>query len=663
VVAVRLRARPWPAYRRRAVSLERSSTETSRVVVSDTSDAGNRILCGDMSRITESGITEIRPHAKLPILTDSALMELIASGRKARKSSRAFLALVLVLLALGSARAQGPVNKEAKAAKASLHLVPSAATILVQHEMQFTIGEKKAGALRWYVNGVPGGNSETGPISSEGLYTAPASVPAGGHVTVSAWMPGRTLAATASVTVIYETQAGNPLRRSKTNPRYFENSGGMVFLTGSHTWNNVRDIGTSNPPTPLDYDAYIAFLKSKNHNYTRLWAWELPKSGCDPTPAYVQPFPWKRTGPGLASDAKPKFDLRVLDSDYFDRLRTRVRKAQESGIFVSVMLFEGYGVIQCGRSDDGFPFYAENNVNGIRAGRGAATLKRTDNFPFFARYFCQHEWVTGTNPTVVEIQRAYVAKVLETLNGFDNVLWEISNEAGANSTNWQIGLIQFIREYEAKLAKQHPIGFTFQYGPTPSCKGQTKTQFESEADWISPSADPGDYGGLQAGPTVNDGKKVIISDTDHLGVIGGGTLWVWKSFMRGMNIAYMDAPFGNPGLPAPPDDSVRLAMGDVLSVARKLPLARLAPSTTACNTGFGMVDGESEYLCLAPSGGTFTLDLTTAAGSKFSSERFDLSERKGYSSNALISGGAKVDVSCPSSKNPCVLHLKRVTKR
>jgi len=78
--------------------------------------------------------------------------------------------------------------------------------------------------------------------------------------------------------------------------------------------------------------------------------------------------------------------------------------------------------------------------------------------------------VTGTNPAVVAVQNAYVAKVLDTLNEFDNVLWEIANEAGANSTKWQLDMVRFIREYEAKLPKQHPIGFTFQYGSPASVK-------------------------------------------------------------------------------------------------------------------------------------------------------------------------------------------------
>jgi len=40
--------------------------------------------------------------------------------------------------------------------------------------------------VTWEVNGVPGGNASLGTVSSAGVYSAPASVPPGGMVTVTA---------------------------------------------------------------------------------------------------------------------------------------------------------------------------------------------------------------------------------------------------------------------------------------------------------------------------------------------------------------------------------------------------------------------------------------------------------------------------------------------
>ena len=53
------------------------------------------------------------------------------------------------------------------------------------------------------------------------------------------------------------------------------------------------------------------------------------------------PQPWQRTGPGNASDGKPKFDLTKFNQAYFDRLRDRVRQLHAAGIYAGVYLFSG----------------------------------------------------------------------------------------------------------------------------------------------------------------------------------------------------------------------------------------------------------------------------------------------------------------------------------
>lgn len=67
-----------------------------------------------------------------------------------------------------------------------------------------------------------------------------------------------------------------PLVVCPTNPRYFQNSatGEVVYLTGSHTWNSLVDIGKADPPAPFDFEAYLDFLQRYGHNFIRLWTWE-----------------------------------------------------------------------------------------------------------------------------------------------------------------------------------------------------------------------------------------------------------------------------------------------------------------------------------------------------------------------------------------------------
>src|SRR5436190_19410273 len=111
--------------------------------------------------------------------------------------------------------------------------------------------------------------------------------------------------------------ATRPLRVHPTNPRYFtDGSGKAIYLTGSHTWVNFKDYGTSDPPPAFDYERFLDFLQDHNHNFFRLWSWELPRStsGRSAEMWHRSPFPWPRTGPGTATDGKPRFDLSQLDA-------------------------------------------------------------------------------------------------------------------------------------------------------------------------------------------------------------------------------------------------------------------------------------------------------------------------------------------------------------
>src|SRR5262249_37512426 len=177
--------------------------------------------------------------------------------------------------------------------------------------------------------------------------------------TVRAISPGtaRVAAAFSSLVGAAEVQVTatppplGPLAGSPHNPRYFETPDGqVVYLTGSHTWSNLRDNGTVDPPPAFDYPAYLDFLQAHGHNFFRLWAWEQQKWTQQLAGNYwFSPGPWARPGPGYAQDGKPRFDLTRFDENYFDRLRSRVQQAAARGIYVSVMLFDGWSVATKGK--------------------------------------------------------------------------------------------------------------------------------------------------------------------------------------------------------------------------------------------------------------------------------------------------------------------------
>ena len=80
-----------------------------------------------------------------------------------------------------------------------------------------------------------------------------------------------------------------PLRASK-NPNYFEDAGGTpLILCGSHTWNTLQDWGTDGAVRPLDFDAFVGFLRARGHNFTLLWYTELPRFRGLPTTEKAPP--------------------------------------------------------------------------------------------------------------------------------------------------------------------------------------------------------------------------------------------------------------------------------------------------------------------------------------------------------------------------------------
>ncbi len=58
------------------------------------------------------------------------------------------------------------------------------------------------------------------------------------------------------------THFAGPLRVHPTNGRYFtDDRGAAIYLTGSHTWANLQDIGRPGDP-PFPYDEYLDFMQA-----------------------------------------------------------------------------------------------------------------------------------------------------------------------------------------------------------------------------------------------------------------------------------------------------------------------------------------------------------------------------------------------------------------
>jgi hypothetical protein len=395
----------------------------------------------------------------------------------------------------------------------------------------------------------------------------------------------------------------------------------------------------------------------------------------------MSPQPWARTGPGEASDGKPRFDLETFDEAFFERLRERVRSAGERGIYVAVMLFEGWGIHLSSPPNhvEGHPFHARNNVNGVSIG----SILDYQVLPLDDR--------------VQELQERYVGKVVDTVHGFPNVLWEVANESSGggrvdlefarylgedevpewgDSTEWQYWVIDTVKRHERERGYDpHPIGITMQF----PVADQTKVNdplWNSRAEWISPGyEEPGWFPGnpeipasaWYADPPPADGRKVVIADTDHFAPGSGDALWAWKTFVRGHHPILMD--FGLIGGMNPPDpkaggpmsfeafEPARFAMGDTARFAQRIGLLEMSPRGDLVSTGFALANPGVEYLVLQPEpGGTVTVTLEPG---RYAAEWFGVEGRATVpADDASVDRSGPVSVDPPFDAEPSVLYLR-----
>ncbi len=240
--------------------------------------------------------------------------------------------------------------------------------------------------------------------------------------------------------------AGGPLSLHPDNPRVFSWRGRPTLLiTSAEHYGAVLNLD-------FDYAAYLKTLQADGMNHTRLFAGtyrEIPGSfgitdnTLAPHPGrYV--CPWARSEtPGYAQGGN-KFDLSKWDEAYFARLKGFLQLADRCGVVIELNLW-------CPNYDENLwrasPMHAANNVNGAGAcGREEVyTLKHKD---------------------LLEIQERCTRKLVQELNAFDNLFYEVCNEpyfAGV-TLEWQHRIVDVIHDTEKALPKKHLVSMNIANG-------------------------------------------------------------------------------------------------------------------------------------------------------------------------------------------------------
>ncbi|MBI3922027.1 MAG: hypothetical protein HY318_11470 [Armatimonadetes bacterium] len=375
--------------------------------------------------------------------------------------------------------------------------------------------------------------------------------------------------------------ARGPLRVHPTNPRYFtDGSGKPVVFIGDYTWGTFSDVD-------FDYKAQFDALKANGLNFARVWLWW----GCEQFPPpedklHVEPF--LRSGPGAANDGRPRYDLTRLNPAFFHRLRDLCAAARERGLFLQLITMDAW-MLKHPHLWKLHAFHRDNNTNGVD-GDPQNTGKGTDG---------QLGFCSLGNPRVLEFQKAYLRKLVDTVNDFGNLLIEIANE-NYYSAEWERHLCEFIREQERARPRQHvlmPLDLLSHSSVVQKWdpriihaalleKRRLRQPLIFDTDW-----------------TINDNDAEVRKA-------------MWSAVLSGGHFNYMDNSLEFRTKPVPDKrTALHQQIGSLAAFMRPLKPWAMQPEDALVKSGYAFaMASTSELAAYLPEGGTVTLDLAKLPG-------------------------------------------------
>jgi hypothetical protein len=451
---------------------------------------------------------------------------------------------------------------------------------------------------------------------------------------------------------------GQPLRVNPQNTLFFDDgSGKAVYLAGHQIFVDLQDNSFNkalirNKRRTLDWNEYLDFVTAHDFNYIRNWIIWSTGSGsmASVNKAIARPMPYKRIeGYGKAKDGGDKFDLEQFDETFFSRMRSRCEDLQKHGVYVSIMLFEVYGFLEgeaCGNPRqtlwDGNVFNRANNVNGIDTdynndGKGI-------------------EFFYTQDKRVLDLQKRYVRKVIETVGDLDNMLYEIANELYA--PQWQYDMIEFIKKCEQSRPKQHLVlmspGGRTQTGGWKLMQPELVMKSPADCFAVAGSWNGGAYS--KKNPPANGAGKPGIVDMDHVSPGSSDVGYVWSALTRGYHFSLYDKPFEKPDMEGPAWQRIRYNVSQAAAYAKRMDLSKAHPRADLATAGFCLACPGEQYIVYQPGSEPFEVSglipQTDYLYEWFDTDRYQVVEKSRFTSSAASK-------SFTHSKKGMVLFLER----
>jgi hypothetical protein len=327
-----------------------------------------------------------------------------------------------------------------------------------------------------------------------------------------------------------------------------------------------------------------------------------------------------------------------------------------------VVLFNGFStspleLAKPGNPWPGHPFNQANNVNNVNGD--------------FLNSNGQGEELEGGNlPGPIDLRlKAYVGKVADTLQDYENVLFEIGNELHFGSLAWQREIAAYLKNYQLRKPIQHPVGIssTFRLNDIPTWPVQwlgasNNWPLYSDIrmlDFVIPGPNGRSLWNSISNPGLPPAGVGAFVDTDHVaGLTSVDTFW--RGFTRGWQVLMLDDP-DNPNQNH--REPRRLALGDHIQFAARMRSTTARPQlggTQPCSSGFCLFDGREVYLVYNPNRTAVTVVLDPR---DYEYEWFDLDTRTIVETGTMTANSGPNVFLVPSAvSSTSVLFVSAVTR-
>jgi len=375
-----------------------------------------------------------------------------------------------------------------------------------------------------------------------------------------------------------DKQSSGALAALPSNPCYFQDSKGRpVLLIGDYGWHTFLD-------ADFDYERMFDSHKARGLNLIRVPLFDGRSSSG--TNIYVVPY--LRTGPGLAKDGKPKYDLTRFNEQFFHRVRTMCKAAKRRGIYLQLIMVDTCTPKRPAHWRE-HAYQRDNNINGMDADpRNTGTGRDRE------QGIC-----SMGNPQAIELEKALIRRIVEAVSGCDNVILEMANE---NTTReWDLAMCDYVKGLERGKPIQHLL-MPSDLPPHTDIAGRWNAA-RIHASVIEKRS-------LRQ-PVINDTDFAISQNDDEIRRV------MWTSIASGGHFDYlddnMDFFLSKPSV----DRRARLhkQIDYMTAFARKLKPWEMTPDDAIVKSGAAYaMASESELMAYLPSGGSMTLELAKLTG-------------------------------------------------